>query len=107
MPGLVAFQARDIHARRDDGADGRSVFFPLLIISEQWGIRVFWVLGSFLDAVFWKISGKFLENFWIVSERNFLASEPFGYASHPPCTSLEGGSSFLLPLLLALGANAT
>ena len=62
MPGLVAFQARDIHARRDDGADGRSVFFPLLIISEQWGIRVFWVLGSFLDAVFWKISGKFLDS---------------------------------------------
>eukprot|EP00959_Pyramimonas_sp_CCMP1952_P088441 1850191-Pyramimonas_sp.AAC.1 len=27
MPGLVAIQAHDIHARRDDGADGRSVFF--------------------------------------------------------------------------------
>ena len=64
MPCLAAIWARGMHARRRDGADGRSVFFPLLVISEQWNIRVFLGSGYFLDAV----SGGFLENFWMISE---------------------------------------
>jgi hypothetical protein len=63
LPCLAAIWARGMHARRRDGADGRSVFFPLLVISEQWNIRVFWVLGTFwmqfLEG-FWKIPGWFL-----------------------------------------------
>ena len=59
LPCLAAIWARGMHARRRDGADGRSVFFPLLVISEQWNIRVFWVLGTF-----WM---QFLEGFWKIS----------------------------------------
>ena len=100
LPCLAAIWARGMHARRRDGADGRSVFFPLLVISEQWNIRVFWVgSGYFLDAV----SGGFLENSWMVSQSKiFEKFEPLCYASQPPCASFEG-RCFHLPYRLALG----
>ena len=102
LPCLAAIWARGMHARRRDGADGRSVFFPLLVISEQWNIRVFWVLGTFwmqfLEG-FWKIPGwflnpKFLKNLNLcVMHLNLLV------------LPLRGDVSFALPL--GLGPNAS